>query len=165
MKYIKTYKESLLESDKWIDTGVKNKRSSWYRQEPEFDQKPSKVRIDDTVTYQILKFLYKKGGEGVRYTDIIKFIIEDIKKGKYDWKTDRGYWGTNLTSGTGILTKYATKNRSGKWVLDNPAIEKHFDELLTSGTLDQSHFYKRTGMTRDQFDSISDLLGIDKRDF
>lgn len=92
-------------------------------------------RAKDTVAYKILKFIYKAGSTGVRYTDIVKFIIEDIQGREYTNK-DRGYYGTNLIGTTslgyrvnrrdelvdnkgqkGLLIWYGQKLENGRWTL------------------------------------------------
>ena len=166
MKYIKTYREAVLESDRWIDTGRVELGKDWWamRRDPSTEYIDAKIRIDDTMTYQILKFIYKKGTLGAKYSDIIRFIVEDLKRmGDYNWKEHRGYWSTNLNKPNGVLTRYAIKNNSGRWILNNPQLERHFDDLSKEGKLEQSYITRKTGLDQGDIDAL-DTLGIDIKD-
>jgi len=59
---------------------------------------PVKVleRKKGTTAYKILKFIESFGEEGVRFTDIKKFLIEDIRGIRYNPTTHRGIWNTNF---------------------------------------------------------------------
>ena len=94
-----------------------------------------------TKSWKILEFIDSFGKEGVRYTDIQKYIYFELNKAPFGpdyfsmeepkkWhskdyprqRAGRGYWATNLY-GTyakrGLLRNYCVKNDKGKWVLDH----------------------------------------------
>lgn len=101
-----------------------------------------------TKSWKILDFIGSFGKEGVRYSDIQKFIYFELNNAPFgpdyfskepltthhmkyrlpQQHRGRGYWGTNLygTSGQfgsggkrGLLSHYCHKNKEGKWVLDH----------------------------------------------
>lgn len=131
MKNILTYIEFLNEAQEWLETGKKESTDLSGKRTVTSD----KMSISRTNKYKILEYIFKSGNEGRRYTDIIKFIVEDLKGGKYNWKTDRGYYATNLLgsrfdTGGSILYKYCNKNSENKkWVLTNKALIDHFSLL------------------------------------
>jgi len=107
--------------------------------------KTSNMRIDDTTKIRVLEFIYESGEEGRRYTDIVKFIIEEIKQmGPYSRDQHRGYWSTNLTGAggmfggpiTGLLPRYCKKNENGRWVLANDKLQAYFMKSDFRGMLD-----------------------------
>jgi len=108
--------------------------------------KNTKLRIDDnSTTYSVLKFIWESGKEGRRYSEIVRFIVEDIKNEKYD-SSKRGYWATNLilrkghfNSEEGILIKYAGKNDNGRWILKDPLIIAHFEGHTGDGKVESSN--------------------------
>jgi len=94
----------------------------------------------NTSTYRVLNYIHRAGEVGRRYTDIVKYIVEEINGRKYDYSM-RGYWGTNLLATksswrggdrVGILTRFADKNEDGKWVLTDIVLKSHF-EGITDG--------------------------------
>ena len=124
---VDTYLEFINEAGKheWLDTGIDDKG---------VDTGQMRVGGEETMKYQVLRFISESGEKGVRYTDIIKFILKD-RGITYDHKKHRGYWATNLTGttgywsggkGTGLLLKYCAKNEDGKWILKNSALRKYF---------------------------------------
>jgi hypothetical protein len=141
---IDTYKTFVNESkskNSWLETGVNDKGDDTGR-----------TRVgpgDETLKLKVLRYIAKSGMAGVRYTDIIKFIMKS-KGETYNYKTDRGHWATNLlgTSGywrdskdTGILLKYCTKNQANRWILKNEPLQKYFaktdiGDLLSDNALD-----------------------------
>lgn len=98
----------------------------------------------DSITYRVLKYIWEAGESGIRYTDIVKYIVEDIKGRKYD-SSWRGYWGTNLltrksrwnSDKIGILPRFANKNVYKKWVLTDIVLKSHF-EGITDGMVEDS---------------------------
>jgi hypothetical protein len=99
-------------------------------------------RSKETTAYKVLKFIYDSGENGRRYTDIVKFIVEDLRGGEYT-RDKRGYWGTNLVhynrfnrERLPLLYTYAMKNSEGRWVL-KPQTKEFFD-LQEFGDLDLS---------------------------
>ena len=68
------------------------------------DGKLHNVRSDDTTKIKVLEFIYESGDDGRRYTDIVRFIVEDIGGDTYHHTTHRGYWATNLTGGRGFYS-------------------------------------------------------------
>lgn len=112
---------------------------SVFKKDWEIPKVSRRVRIDDTVKYRILKFIYKAGHQGVRYTDIVKFIVEDIKGKTYDHKKHRGMWASNLV-GTwqqeGIFSLHCGKNDNNKYILTDAVLIDHFNDLKEAGTLD-----------------------------
>lgn len=162
-----TYQEFIAESKRWIDTGKKTHRRSYWNYGETEKEYESKMRIDDTQKYLILKFIYKSGHQGVRYTDIVKFILEDLKGETYDYKIHRGYYASNL-SGTwrdsGILPTYCTKNDNGKWVLSNSKLIDHFNDLKEKGELEDTYIERRAreeGMDQSDIDMYRELDLLD----
>ena len=100
------------------------------------------MRIDDTQKYKILHKIWESGQDGIGYTDIVRFIVEDLKGiPKYDWRVHRGYYGTNLLGGgfysrnNGILGMYCEKNEGNKWILTNKKLNQHFRLKGLRGTM------------------------------
>ena len=98
----------------------------------------SPIRIG-TSKYKVLEFISLHGEEGVRYTDIVKYIVEVLKGETYSSKHHRGYWATNLIypsvprnrrygkdRSRPILYTYCEKNEEGKWVLTDELLIDHF---------------------------------------
>lgn len=145
MKYISSHTEFILEaSERWLDTGrVKPQQSynQWSKiPDPGPDGKYNdQLRIDNTLKYEILKFIYKGGLTGVSYTDILRHVFKTHRNKEYNYKEDRGYY-SGLISGTtgikGILPTYCKKNDNKKWVLDNNILVDHFNDLKEEGILD-----------------------------
>ena len=80
----------------------------------------SPIRIG-TDKYKVLEFIYSGGSNGVRYTDIVKFIVETLRGWRYT-RLRRGYWGTNLLGSygfPGILGTYCEKKKVRPAILDN----------------------------------------------
>ena len=106
--------------------------------------KINRIRIDDTTKIRVLEYIYESGENGRSYTDIVKFIVEEIKGMTYDWKKHRGYWATNLTASvgfwggknSGLLTQYCEKNENGRWVLANAKLKSYFMKSDFRGVLD-----------------------------
>ncbi len=40
-------------------------------------------RSKNTTAYKVLKFIYDSGEQGRRYTDIVRFIVEDLRGEEY----------------------------------------------------------------------------------
>ena len=98
-----------------------------------------------TKSWKILEFIDSFGQEGVRYSDIQKYIYFELNNAPFGpdyfsmepakkWNSKefppqrrgRGYWGTNLYgtnrwagNKSGLLKNYCYKNKQGKWVLDH----------------------------------------------
>lgn len=109
--------------------------------------KDTKLKIsEDSITYRVLRFVWESGQTGRRYSEIVRFIVEEIKNEKYD-SSKRGYWATNLILRTGyfnkekegILIKYAGKNDQGRWILKDPLLIAHFDGADADGTVSASN--------------------------
>jgi hypothetical protein len=114
-------------------------------------------RSKKTTSYKILKFIYSAGEEGRRYTDIVKFIVEDLGGDRYDHKIHRGWWATNLIykdpfnrDKNPLLYSYAEKNSAGRWVLNSKTRE--FFDLQEFGDLD---------ISQDSIDFLSRLASTD----
>lgn len=82
-------------------------------------------RAKNTNAYKILKFIFEAGQEGVKFTEIGKFIVEDLKGRVYDRVLDRGYYATNLYGSGygqwrnyGLFDLYCKKLENGKWTLN-----------------------------------------------
>lgn len=113
-------------------------------------------RSKNTTAYKVLNFIYESGEEGRRYTDIVKFIVEEIKGAKYD-RSKRGYWGTNLVhfntfnrEKKPLLYTYAMKNPEGRWIL-KPEVKEFFD-LQEFGDLE---------ISKDSIDLLSMIAATD----
>lgn len=158
-----TYQEFIAESKRWIDTGKKTHRRSYWNYGEIDNEYESKMRIDDTQKYLILKHIYKAGHQGIRYTDIIKFIVENLKGGTYDHRKHRGYYSTNLSGSwrdPGILYSYCKKNDNGKWVLDHSTLIDHFNDLKEKGELEDTWVERRAreeGMDQSDIDMFGEL--------
>lgn len=133
MRYINTYNQFINEA----------RTKEWMEVEDNLG-KTSNIRIDDTTKIRVLEFIYESGEEGRRYTEIVKYIVEEIKGMVYNWKIHRGYWSTNLTGGggmwggprTGLLSIYCKKNENGRWVLANDKLQAYFMKSDFRGMLD-----------------------------
>jgi hypothetical protein len=129
MVRIKSYTEYILESIKYIPTTVKHheRRGGRYL----WSDRIVKTKVD-SKQMKILEFIYKSGEEGRRYTDILRFIVEDLNGDKYT-NDKRGIYSDNLIglprrgpSQQGMLHKYCNKNDNGKWVLNMNEIWLYF---------------------------------------
>lgn len=89
----------------------------------------------NTIAFKVLLFIFSHP-EGVRYTDIVKFIIE-LKGEVYSPELHRGWWSANLNgSGSpwgnkkpGLLPLYCEKTPKGLYKLNQATydfIEKSF---------------------------------------
>jgi len=146
--YIRSYSSFINEArtKQWLDDVTDNKGNI------------RNVRIDNTIKIRVLEFIYEAGKEGRRYTEIVKFIVENIKGMVYDWRIHRGYWATNLTgavgffggSDTGLLTQYCEKNEKGKWVLTNKKLIDYFMKVDFRGILGD-----------EEREALAELLSID----
>lgn len=77
-------------------------------------------RARKTRAYQILEFIFRAGPNGTRYTDIVKFIVEELNGDKYDHSIHRG-WYSDALNGMGkpaLLQLYCKKLENGRWVLN-----------------------------------------------
>ncbi len=96
------------------------------------------AKASKTIAYKILKFIWESGKDGVRYTDILKFIIEDLRGDQYDSAAHRGYYATNLVgtqhnlfgrgdqNNKGLLGWYCDKSpETGRWSV-KPEIDTFF---------------------------------------
>ena len=108
-------------------------------------KKPSRFRVG-TKQYDVLKYIWKAGAEGRRYTDIQLFLIggeENVAKGTrskreegYDYRTGeykevsrnplRGHYSTWLSNS---MPNYCTKNSRGNWVLTDKNLLAHFNSM------------------------------------
>lgn len=87
-------------------------------------------RAKKTNAYKILKFIFEAGPEGVGFTEIGRFIVEELKGRPYDRVRDRGYYATNLYGSWrnyGLFELYCKKLENGKWTL-NDETKKFFKE-------------------------------------
>ena len=137
MRNVLKYQEYLYESrkrkHKWVEIDDESKYTGGLTRFP-FSRRPklpNRIRVG-TTQYNVFRFIYNSGHEGVRYTDVVKYIIVSNSGGSYDSRsTDRGYWSSQL-SGTwkqpGILTGYCKKNENGRWVLTNRSLIDHFND-------------------------------------
>ena len=124
------------------------------------------MRTDDTMKYLVLKFIYQSGEKGVRYTDIVRYIVEELHDRKYNYEFDRGYWSSQL-SGTykqrGILEEYCTKNKQNRWIISNKKLISYFKSREKDGTIDipyQESRAKAVGISREDYRAKKDL-GMD----
>lgn len=102
-------------------------------------------RAKKTTAYRVLEFIYLGGEVGRRYSEIVRFIVEEVKGRPYDWRKDRGYWATQLLSyndywgryesRTGLLERYCD-NVDNRYVLKPWARE--FFKLESFSDLDVS---------------------------
>lgn len=83
-------------------------------------------RAKKTNAYKILKFIFEAGPEGVKFTEISRFIVEELKGRTYDRVRDRGYYATNLYGSGygqwrryGLFDLYCKKLENGKWALND----------------------------------------------
>jgi len=103
---------------------------------------PSEPGEPSTILFMVLKKIYDSGYEGMRYTDILRFIIEEIKGETYHHSTHRGHYATNLIgdkspsfqwSGraykNGILRDFCTKKQDGKYVLTDEKLIEYFNSV------------------------------------
>lgn len=91
-------------------------------------------RAKNTNAYKILKFIFDAGPEGVKFTEIGRFLVEELKGRTYDPIRDRGYYATNLYGygygqfrHYGLFDLYCKKLENGKWTL-NDETKKFFKE-------------------------------------
>ena len=139
MSAFSSFNSFLNESNKYIPTQPKEGPRQRIRVPKDSNEVP-------TITFSVLRKIYQSGYEGMRYTDIVKFIVEDIKGGKYQHEFDRGHWATNLTQAKygwmggeyrgGILTNYCTKTDQGRWVLTNKELIMYFNSLDSGDVMD-----------------------------
>ena len=137
MNYIKNYTEYIAESSKynWIETDLDSRGRSTGK------MRVSPEESKSTMKYKVLRFIFESGKRGRRYTDIVKYIVEELHNRVYDYRTDRGYWATNLLGANswyearrdgprayGILNKYCNRNDEGRWVLTDTSLIKHFNK-------------------------------------
>ena len=96
-----------------------------------------------TTKYKVLEFIHAGRAKGVRYLDVVKFIVEDIKGFEYH-QGMRGYWATNLLHGKWrpggyvknsngpIMYTYCKKlgepGKKGNWVLNDDLLDAHFSK-------------------------------------
>jgi len=92
------------------------------------------VSRKSTKTYRILKFI-SSHPEGVRFTDIQKFILK-MNKRKYT-REQRGYYSDRLTGGRmfrdnpGILNRFCLKGSDGLWRFNALITDKYVVEIAT----------------------------------
>jgi len=149
---IKSYQQFINENrnKKWLDDVTDNRGHI------------NKIMTADTVRIKTLEFIYKSGKNGRSYTDIVRFIVEELNGKTYHHTVNRGNYSGLLTGvpssyrrttqndhapmATGILYKYCEKIKN-KWVLVN-------DKLI-------NHFISRelgSFIPKDDLDIIGDLL-------
>ena len=89
---------------------------------PWYDNKSNKMRIG-TRQYYILSFIASHGEEGVRYTDIQRFLLgmED----KSPLGSGQGYYSTWLSYKMPIWCK--KDKDTGRWILTDENLKKHFE--------------------------------------
>jgi len=142
MGYINTYREFINESDKWIETEYKQSSKD----------NTDRLSNRNTSVLKILEFIYKSGNDGVKYTDIIKFIMEEIKGETYNPVEHRGYFSGMLTGRPGswrggggqtygILYRFCEKKENGRWILKDNKLQSYFmksdmGDMLTDDELD-----------------------------
>lgn len=80
-------------------------------------------RAKNTKAYKILEFIFESGENGRRYTDIVKFIVEDLNGDVYNHEIHRGWWAANLLGGQwshrGLLYLYCKKLENGRWKVND----------------------------------------------
>lgn len=136
-----------------------NRTKEWLDDVEDSQGYVNKIMTSDTVRIKTLEFIYKSGKTGRTYTDIVRFIIEEINGEVYHHTVHRGYYSGLLTGipsryryderppmATGILYKYC-ENIKNKWVLVNDKLINHFMER------DLGNF-----IPKEDLDIIGDLL-------
>ena len=113
-------------------------------------------RSKNTTAYKVLNFIYDSGEQGRRYTDIVRFIVEDLRGEEYT-RDKRGWWGTQLVhfnrfnrEKKPLLYTYAMKNPEGRWIL-KPEVKEFFD-LQEFGDLE---------ISKDSIDLLSKIMASD----
>lgn len=110
-------------------------------------KKPARLRIG-TGQYNVLKWIWQAGEEGRRYTDIQLYLIggqEAVEQGTksemdprvWDYQRGesrpgrrnplRGHYSTWLSY---YMPHYCTKLENGRWVLTEPALVNHFNNVV-----------------------------------
>ena len=97
-----------------------------------------------TIVYSVLMKLWEAGEEGLRYTDLVKHILEYHRGTQYNSKYHRGMYASSLVGykynrkgnsyppslkPNGVLVKFCEKNEKGRWVLKSPEITAYFDSV------------------------------------
>jgi len=152
-RYVKTYSDFINEA----------RTKQWLDDVPDKEGNLSNIRLDDTTRIRILEFIYDAGQEGRRYTDIVKFVVEQINGDIYHHTTHRGHisgqltgipgrhWSSTNAKAYGLLYRYCERNDKGRWVLTNDKLINHFMNDDFRGLLDD-----------EARDALSELLYIDK---
>tara|TARA_B100000497_G_scaffold126984_1_gene167391 strand:- start:20 stop:787 length:768 start_codon:yes stop_codon:yes gene_type:complete len=109
----------------------------------------SKLNITGTTSaYRVLNYIWRAGLSGRRYTDILKYIVEEIKGMTYD-SSMRGHWGNNLQGSydrAGLLPRFTYKNKHGRYVISDKELISHFEEIkFAEDTSDGMVKYDSTG--------------------
>ena len=93
------------------------------------------IRIG-TDKYRVLRFIYDAGVQGRSYSEITKFVVEELRGRTYT-RNDRGYWATNLLgtgyNASGILRDYCEKKVVRPAILDNPQAKRAYIMRTNSG--------------------------------
>lgn len=140
----RSFTQFIVESEeKWLETDPSKLISKGQREHGKREGS-KRMKIDDsTKKYKILKFIYGAEDVGRSYTDIIRFIQEDLRGMTYNPSEDRGRYSTYLSgvysrwTGTkhGLLSQYCKKNSQGRWVISDPILIDHFNKLKEEGKL------------------------------
>lgn len=165
--YILKYNDYINEKkENMLNVGRHTPKYNWIYRNPK--EREFNLRIDDTTKYKLLKFIYNKGSEGVKYSDVLRYLFEEIKGKPYDWKKDRGNYSSVLSGEggrtLGILQAFCTKNENGKYVLTNRQLLDHFNKLKDEGDLDTPYYERRLknhGVEQGDID-LYNYLGISK---
>lgn len=136
-----------------------NRTKEWLDDVEDSQGYVNKIMTGDTVRIKTLEFIYKSGKKGRTYTDIVRFIVEELNGKTYHHTVNRGNYSGLLTGipspysrnerppmATGILYKYC-ENIKNKWVLVNDKLINHFMER------DFGNF-----IPKEDLDIIGDLL-------
>lgn len=110
-------------------------------------KKPKRLRVG-TGQYNVLKWIWQGGEEGRRYTDIQLYLIggeEAVERGPQSkvnprvWDYQRGEYrpgrvnplrGHYSTWLSYYMPHYCTKLENGRWVLTEPALIRHFNNVV-----------------------------------
>ena len=111
------------------------------------NKKPSRLRVG-TKQYNTLKWIWKAGAEGRRYTDIQLFLLGgeeaveqgtksevdpqvwDYRRGEYRPGRRNPFRGHYSTWLSWMMPNFCSKNENGNWVLNEPELLNHFNQQL-----------------------------------
>jgi len=107
-------------------------RINFKRRDPHWDNEEEWTLRIGTNKYKILRQIHNSGNRGLRYSEILRFIIEKLKGWTFNSYEHRGYYADALLQNTGdastsgLLKTYCSKNENGRWVISNDTLKDHF---------------------------------------